>query len=298
MNKVPLLVTGLNGLVGSRLRLDFAERYEFDNLDLAHPNKPTDITDEGQVLRALSASAATSVVHFAAYTDVTGAWQQSGDKDSLCYRVNVLGTENLVKACAATGKHLVHISTAYVFDGAKEGLYDENDQPKPIEWYGQTKALAEEVVMNSEIDWTILRIDQPFRADEFPKVDTLHRIITGLRAGTLHPQFNDHYFGPTYINDFVKVIDLVLRKKLTGLYHASSGEKWSDFEFAKAVAEILNIEAEVKAGSLTKYLETSQRPYQRNTALSIDKLRAELDFELKTVREAIGEVENTNNIID
>lgn len=291
LSRVPLLATGLNGLVGSRLQLDFTGRYDFDNLDLAHPSHPTDITNYEQVLRALSASAAASVVHFAAYTDVTGAWQQSGDKDGLCYRVNVLGTENLVKACATTGKHLVHISTAYVFDGNKEDLYDENDQPKPIEWYGQTKALAEEAVMSSEIDWTILRIDQPFRADEFPKVDTLHRIIAGLRAGTLYPQFSDHYFGPTYINDFVKVIDLVLRKKLTGLFHASSGEKWSDFEFAKAVAEILKIKAEVKAGSLTKYLETSQRPYQRNTALSIEKLRAELDFELKTVREAIGEVE-------
>lgn len=291
MNKIPLLITGLNGLVGSRLQLDFAKRYEFDNLDLKHPTQPTDITNETQVLHALENSSATSVVHFAAYTDVTGAWQQSGDKDGLCYRVNVLGTQNLVKACAATGKHLIHISTAYVFDGEKEGLYNENDRPNPIEWYGQTKALAEEVVMYGEIDWTILRIDQPFRSDEFPKVDTLHRVLAGLRADTLYPQFSDHYFGPTYINDFIKVIDLVLRKKLTGLYHASSGEKWSDFDFARAVAEIRGIEVEVKEGSLSKYLETSQRPYQRNTALSIEKLRPHLDFELKTVREAIGEVE-------
>jgi hypothetical protein len=53
----------------------------------------------------------------------------------------------------------------------------------------------------------------------------------------------------------------------------------------------LGIEVEVKAGSLAKYLETSQRPYQKNTALSIEKLRPHLDFELRTVKEAIGETE-------
>lgn len=288
-NKTSLLATGLNGLVGSRLQLDLADQYDFANLDINHPQMPTDITDANQVMRAVSASTANSVVHLAAYTDVTGAWQQTGEKNGICYKVNVLGTQNMVKACEATGKHLIHVSTAYVFDGEKDGLYDETDQPNPIEWYGQSKAMAEEVVQGSSCDWTILRIDQPFRSDSFPKVDTLHRIIAGLRAGTLYPQFSDHYFGPTFINDFVKIIDLVVRKKLIGLFNASSGEKWSDFEFAKTVAEILNIDAEVKAGSLEKYLQTSQRPYQKNTALSIEKLLPHLDFKLKTVKEAIAE---------
>lgn len=291
MNKIPLLGTGLNGLVGSRLVKDYTTVYEFENLDLRHPTSPVDITDEKQVMTVVSASPAQFLVHMAAYTDVTGAWQQSGDKNGLCYQVNVKGTANLVKACQATGKHLIHLSTAYVFDGQKKEAYLETDSTNPIEWYGQTKALAEEEVQKSEANWTILRIDQPFRSDPFEKVDTLHRLINGMQTGQLYPQFSDHYFGPTYINDFVKVIDLVIRRQLTGLYHASSGESWTDFDFARLVNDTLGLGFEVQEGSLAKYLESSQRPYQKNTALNIDKLRSELDFKLKSVKEAVGETE-------
>lgn len=289
MNKTPLLGTGLNGLIGSKFVMDFSNQYDFDNLDLRNPMTPVDITNEKQVLAVLSNSEAKFVVHMAAFTDVTGAWQQTDDTSGLCYQVNVKGTENLVKACAATSKHLIHLSTAYVFDGEKKEMYVETDKTNPIEWYGKTKALAEEVIQNSNIDWTILRIDQPFRNDSFEKIDTLHRVLDGMRNNKLYPQFTDHFFGPTYINDLAKVIDYVIRQKITGLYHASSGESWSDFKFAEFINQKFNLNFDLKSGSLAEYLETSNRPYQRNTALNIDKIKSSLDFQLKTIKEAIAE---------
>lgn len=289
MNKIPLLGTGLNGLVGSKFVADFANEYDFDNLDTRNITRPVDITNEKQVLSVISNSEAKSLIHMAAFTDVTGAWQQTGDENGLCYQVNVKGTENLVKACAQTGKHLIYLSTAYVFDGKKEEMYVETDQTNPIEWYGKTKALAEEIVQNSGIDWTILRIDQPFRNDSFEKIDTLHRILEGIKNNKLYPQFTDHYFGPTYINDLAKIIDYVIRQKVTGLYHASSGESWSDFEFAQFINETFDLKFDLQKGSLAEYLKTSNRPYQKNTALNIDKLKLGLDFELKSIKDAIRE---------
>ncbi len=291
MNQIPLLGTGLNGLVGSKFTMDFANSYDFDNMDLRNPVRPVDITSDKQVLSVLSKSEAEFVVHMAAFTDVTGAWQQTGDTNGSCYMVNVKGTENLVKACEETGKHLIYLSTAYVFDGEKEDLYTETDKTNPIEWYGKTKALAEEIVQNSNINWTILRIDQPFRNDRFDKVDTLHRVLDGMKNGKLYPQFADHHFGPTYINDLAKIIDFIIRQKMTGLYHASSGESWTDFEFAKFINETFNLNFDLQEGSLAKYLETSNRPYQKNTALNIDKLKGSLDFELKNIKIAIKETE-------
>lgn len=289
MNKIPLLGTGLNGLVGSKFVADFTDKYDFDNLDLRNPSRPVDITNEKQVFSVVADSSAQFVIHMAAYTDVTGAWQQTDDKNGVCYQVNVKGTENLVKACAASGKHLIHLSTAYVFDGEKQEMYVETDRTNPIEWYGKTKALAEEVIQNSKINWTILRIDQPFRNDAFEKVDTLHRVLDGMKNNKLYPQFSDHYFGPTYINDLAKVIDYVIRQKVTGLYHASSGESWSDFEFAQFINQNFNLNFDLKSGSLAQYLKTSNRPYQKNTALNIDKLKIGLDFDLKSIKEAIKE---------
>jgi dTDP-4-dehydrorhamnose reductase len=288
--KISVLGTGLNGLIGSRLVKDFTEFYDFTNLDVSHPTNPTDITDYDQVVKALENSPAKFVIHFAAYTDVTKAWEQRDDKKGLAYRVNVLGTQNMVKAAAATGKQLIHISTAYIFDGNKDESYVEEDQPHPLEWYGQTKAWAEEAVLASTAPWTILRIDQPFRPDPFARPDTAHRIIAGLQTGKLYPQFTNHFFGPTFIPDFARVIDWVIRTEATGVFHASAGEKWSDYDFACLINEQLHLGVEVKQGNLDDYLKTVNRPYQRNTALDCRKLKQVLDFEMRSVQEAVSEI--------
>ncbi|HOA11985.1 MAG TPA: sugar nucleotide-binding protein [Candidatus Woesebacteria bacterium] len=291
MTKQHILGTGLNGLVGSKFVSDFSDRYLFDNLDLRDKQRPVDITQQQQVESVIAQSAAKFLIHFAAFTNVTAAFAQSGDKNGLCYQVNVVGTKNIAQACQKFNKHLIHISTAYVFNGEKEGLYTEQDPLSPIEWYGQTKAWAEEVVQSTPgLTWTILRIDQPFRSDPFAKLDVAWKLIEGMRAGKIYPQFTDHYFGPTYIDDFAKVLDAVIRLNLTGLYHATSGEQWTDFDFARSLAQQLHIDYQVEAGSLAKYLETSQRPYQKNTALSVDKLKSVLDFSLTPITTAMSHI--------
>ncbi len=284
--KKPVLVTGANGLVGSKFTQMFVNSYDFHSLDISNPQNPIDITDSAQVLKALENSDAQHIVHYAAYTDVTGAWKQNGDKNGVAYKVNVGGTQNIVDACKKTGKHMIHVSTAYVFDGNKEDLYTEDDQLSPIEWYGFTKAEAERVITESEIDWTILRIDQPFRSDSQVRPDVVRRIATGLQEGKLYPQFTNHYFGPTFIDDFAKVVDFVIRTNTTGVFNATSGEKWTDFDFANLIKETFQLTGEVKPGDLNEYLKTLDRPYQKNTAMDASKLKSVLDFELLSVKDA------------
>jgi dTDP-4-dehydrorhamnose reductase len=288
--KQTILTTGINGLVGSKFKKDFADKYDFDSLDISDPTNPTDITDYDQVINRFKNSDTKFVIHLAAFTNVTAAFEQKDDKNGICWKVNVLGTENIIKACQETGKHLIHISTAYVFDGEKEGLYTEEDQPKPIEWYGQTKYEAEQRVINSDIAWTILRIDQPFRSDEFARKDVAHKIIDGLNEGNLNPQFSNQYFGPTFIDDFAKILDWVIRTSTTGLYHATSGEQWNPYDFATAIKEKLNLSGKVKKGDLDEYLKTLNRPYQKNTAMNCEKLQKLLDFEAKTILQSIKEI--------
>src|SRR5258708_4159294 len=181
MAKIPVMGTGLSGLVGSRFVKDFSDRYSFQNFDISDSIAPVDITNLAQVERAIENSAAQYIVHCAAFTDVTQAWQQRDDKNGLAYTVNVIGTENIVRAAEAANKHLIHISTAYVVDGEKDDMYTEQDAVHQIEWYAQTKAWAEEKVQSSHCKLTILRIDQPFRSDHFSKLDVAHRIISGLQ---------------------------------------------------------------------------------------------------------------------
>lgn len=285
--KIPLLVTGSSGLVASHLIKLFADRYQCDKLDISNPGESVDITKPEEVRQAVARSQAQFLVHFAAFTDVAKAWQETGNKTGLTYKVNVLGTKNIARACQDFGKHLIHVSTAYVFDGRKPTPYLEADQPKPIEWYGQTKWEAEQMVMTTTDKWTILRIDQPFGLLPANKPDIVKKIVTQLQNNTLPPQFANHTFGPTFINDFVKVIDWVVRTKTAGLFHASSGESWTDYDFATAIKQACHSKAQINPGNLDSYLATTNRPYQANTALNCNKLISQLDFKLLPISQAI-----------
>ena len=271
LQKQQVLGTGLSGLVGSKFVDLFSNQYEFLNMDLTNN---VDILNETQVMEKVKMSASPWILHFAAFTDVTKAFEQTGDKDGAAYKVNVIGTRNMVKAAKAYGKHLIHISTAYVFDGEKKTPYVETDAVHPLEWYGQTKAWAEEEVTQSGISHTILRIDRPYRLDAFPKADLLHKIIEKLTTNTLPPQFSDTSWTPTSIEKFCDVLQFIINQKPQGILHATTERVFSDYTFALWVKEAYHLEGNVSEGSLTEYLKMNNRPYQRNTALDTMKLQS------------------------
>lgn len=286
--KVPLIVTGSKGLVASSFVEDFAEKYSIEPVNLSDPLNPIDITDRNKVAQALGSSSAETIIHFAAYTDLNSAWEDRGNKDGIAYNVNVNGTKNIAEEARKNNQHLIHISTAYVFDGEKEDLYNEADSPNPIEWYGQTKLEAENVINSIDgLRATILRIDQPFKPKPFKKIDTAHRVMGGLKSGTLYPQFTNHYFGPTFLPDFALILDAVIERKPLGIYHASSGESWNDFQFATEIQKALGLPGKIEAGDLYKYLETAKRPYQKNTALNSSKLQKLLALKITNISGAI-----------
>ncbi len=291
LSPIPVVITGANGLVGSVFVRDFASQYDFTNLDLSG-KASIDITNNEQIESVLARHSAQWVVHFAAFTDVGGAWQQTGDKNGLAYRVNVTGTENIVKACEKHQKKLIHLSTAYVFSGDSPRPYKELDGTQPVEWYGQTKLWAEEIIQKSTVESVILRIDNPVRRDDFAKLDVAHRILARLSDQTLPPQFADSFFGPTCIEDVAKIIDWAIRTDARGLFHATANEAWTPFAFAQAIAKKVGFDPDVvKPGLLEEYLKRAGRPYPRNTALDCSKLIATIDFDLHSVEDAIDAIE-------
>src|SRR3989344_2566111 len=156
----PLLATGLTGLVASRFQEIYQQDFDFTNIDLA---TNIDITDQLAVTKAISQNPASTLIHFAAFTNVDAAHQQNGDKSGICYQVNVLGTRHVAQACAKTNKYLIHISTNFVFDGHSPppGGYTEASPPHPVEWYGLTKLWAEQEVQKSGAKYCIVRITYP-----------------------------------------------------------------------------------------------------------------------------------------
>ena len=73
------------------------------------------------------------IIHAAANTNVDGCELEPEN----CYRVNALGTRNVVVAADKVKAKLVYISTDYVFDGTAQRPYIEFDLPNPINVYGK-----------------------------------------------------------------------------------------------------------------------------------------------------------------
>ncbi|HAU99272.1 MAG: dTDP-4-dehydrorhamnose reductase [Microgenomates group bacterium GW2011_GWF2_45_18] len=283
--------TGLSGLVGSRVVDTLGKTHFFQNMDLS---VGVDITNATQVRDFLSKTDSDVVIHMAAFTDASKAWEQRGDTAGACYKVNVVGTQMIAEACDAFGKHLIHVSTAFVFDGKTEDMYEEEAPLSPIEWYGETKAKAEEVVQKICSSWTIFRIDQPFRQDPFPKLDTLHKLAMSLKAGSATPFFN-HWFAPTVIEDFAYALEWASQTKPKGIFHATVNEKVSDEDLANLINQQHNFHAEIHPSDLLEYLKKATRPYQQNTALRSDKLRqAAPHLPFTSLREAVARVDFSN----
>lgn len=289
MSQNALLATGIDGLVGSRFAELYRDEWEIENLSLS---TGVDITDQQQVEERIAAHPGKFVIHLAAFTDTAAAAAQAGDQEGLCYQVNVIGTRHVAQACAAHGKHLIHISTDFVFDGEKESAYTEEDQPNPIEWYGTTKLMAEQAVAAADGEHAIVRIAFPYRATYVGKKDYVAKIRQGLEEGNLRPQFGDTLFTPTFVDDIAHGLQVLLEHDATGLYHLTGGQAYSHYDAAIKIAEAYHLdESQIQRGSLEEYLKMpGARRFHRRLNISPAKFEREFGHSMATLEEGLASI--------
>ena len=165
----PILVTGAAGQVGRALL-----RHRHDNSQplIALSRRDLDIRDVTRTHETIERVAPGAVINAAAYTAVDEAERES----ELAYAINRDGTGNLARACAAFAIPLLHISTDYVFDGAKAGAYLETDVAAPLGVYGASKLAGEEMLRHDLEQHVILRTSWVFSAHRTNFVKTIVKL--------------------------------------------------------------------------------------------------------------------------
>lgn len=289
-----ILATGAVGLVGSRFLEMYKDKYEVANIDIL---SGVDITDKSSVEKFVTDHPADILIHLAAFTDTNKSWEEKGNTDGICYKVNVVGTKNLAEVCKDHGIHLIHISTDFVFDGTKDGAYVEDDATAPLEWYGETKAIAEEVVKDSGVSYTIVRIAYPYRANFDNKPDLVKKIRAGLESGKLYPQFSDTIITPTLIDDIARAFDKIIELKPQGVYHVTGSTSLSPYELAQKVAVAYGFSKEVvKEGSLVEYLKSASRPFAAKVAMDNSKAAKDLGLTFASIDEGLAEIKKQQGL--
>lgn len=227
MNK--LLVTGGSGVIGQY----FSALYSPDSF-IAPSKKDMPVEDAYKVSTYVSDAQPSAIVHMAALTNVDYC---EGHPDE-AYRVNVKGTENIVSVCNKLHIPLVYISTAAVFDGKKSG-FSEHDIPSPLNVYGETKYKSEQIISQSRVDHTILRIGWLIGGGRTEKKFVSY-ILDKLRKGDNVQAVSDVCGSIVYAPDVVSFVRKAIIEKLRGVYHVGYTGTPSRYDIAVELKRLLN----------------------------------------------------------
>lgn len=255
----PILVFGAAGQLGSEI-LGLAKARDIDAKGLTR--KDADITDFAALERAIEAAKPRLIVNVAAYTAV----DKAESEPEAAHAANVAGAGLIARAAAARGLPVIHMSTDYVFDGAKKGAYVETDPIAPLGVYGRTKAEGEARVRGENPRHVILRTSWVYGryGGNFLK--------TMLRLAGERDQLRvvaDQYGCPTATADLAEAIFAVDRafgegREASGLYHFAgpSVTTWRDFASAivDAQAEASGRRPEVAPIATADYPTAARRP--------------------------------------
>lgn len=284
-----ILVTGGNGLVGSH----FIENYNGALTMLSPGKEELDITDQKSVGSFFNLHKPDVIVHFAAFTDVSGAEKQRNNQKAPCWIVNVEGTANLIKA-AGDKSYFIHISTDVVFSGQKEnpGPYEEDsptpEDPNLLSWYGWTKKESEKLILNSLKKAAILRIANPVRAKYKIKLDYVRKILELYDTSRLYPMFHDQYLTLTYINEVTETLKVLLERKSSGVYHVSSTNVFTPYKLANLLIEkARGKKGVIKPISIETFLEANQPRYPKYGGLKVEKTQKLLALKFRKWEETI-----------
>jgi dTDP-4-dehydrorhamnose reductase len=272
---VRIALTGSDGMLGSDIRRVFQEDTDLINFSL----KDFDITDLDATVSKIREAEPDYLIHSAAYTDVDDCEKNP----EIAFRVNGIGTRNIVMACEDIKCPVMYISTDYVFDGTKGSPYNEWDQPNPINQYGISKLLGEHYVMALTNRFSIVRTSWLYGRNGNNFVDTISRLLSEKdKIEVVHDQVGS----PTFTRDLAAALKKLIGRGY-GIYHITNSSHCSWYEFAVEISKSRPGKAKISPTSTDRFKRPARRPSY--SVLDNAVLRLEGGGELRHWKEALGD---------
>lgn len=229
-------MTGASGLLGRELKVALAKGNEV--LGLSHMRKSEnlvqiDLRDADLFTSKLREFVPDLVVHCAAYRDPDFCAENTEE----ALRLNVETTNTICRA-VPNSTRIVLISSDYVFDG-KNPPYDEMSARSPINFYGETKMMSEDIIAERG-NGLALRVPVLIgRDDSFEQSGFIYNMVKAVRSKT-EVKINDiNIRYPTWTRDFGRAIRFAIDSELEGVLHFSGREGGTQYYFALRTAKML-----------------------------------------------------------
>ena len=248
-----ILITGARGQLGTELQRSLAghELIPCTRDDL-------DVTEKHKVYGLLDDHRPDAVINTAAYHKVDECESHPGKT----FVVNAFGPWHLAMACRMHDAKLVHISTNFVFDGAADRPYREDDLPGPLNVYGTAKLSGEYLVRSTWDRHFIVRTTGLFGRSEgggkgYNFVEAMIRVGMERREVMV---VSDQVMAPTSTSDLARTLAELVTTDAFGTYHVTSGGACSYCEFTRTIYRKTGIDAVVKPTTTEAYGAPAARP--------------------------------------
>jgi dTDP-4-dehydrorhamnose reductase len=252
-----IAVIGSNGQLGADLVSEFVKNHDSVS-PLTHAQ--IEISNLQSVKTCLEKCNPAVVVNAAAMHHVENCEREPEN----AYAVNAIGLRNLAVVTRDVGATLIHVSTDYVFDGKKKTPYVESDAPFPVQVYGNSKLAGEYYARSLNPKHFVLRTSalygaHPCRAKGGRNFVDLMLELARTRGCVR--VVNDEFVSPTRTIDLARQIVYLSQCDHYGLYHASSEDSCSWYEFAKEIFSLAEVEVKLEVAGPDEFLAKAPRPH-------------------------------------
>ena len=244
-----VLITGAGGMLAQDV-CAAAAGHEV----IAVSHAALDITDALAVETVVSDAAPDAVINCAAWTDVDGAEAAAAQ----AHAVNGEGAGNVARAASNVRAHVVHVSSDYVFDGAKQAPYLESDPVRPLSVYGHSKLAGERAVAEAAPERnTIVRSAWLFGASGRCFPATILRLAR--ERGELKV-VDDQVGSPTFTGHLAQGLIELCHERPGGLLHVAGAGHCSWFELAREVLSCAQVDCRLEPVTTSEMPRPAPRP--------------------------------------
>jgi dTDP-4-dehydrorhamnose reductase len=233
-----VLLFGKTGSLGRALEKKLLPVAEVIALNATSQDYCGDLNDLAGISDTVLRVRPDVLINAAAWTDVDRAETLAAD----VFRVNALAPAAMAAAVKRLGGWMLHYSTDYVFSGLGETAWAEDDDPAPLNIYGQSKLEGDRLMHASGVNHVTFRLSWLCSNAENGFVA---RIIRQARGGMQLSVVNDQVGAPTS-TDWVAQISSLAAQRMegvlpdridTGLYNLAANGETTRYDYARYVLE-------------------------------------------------------------
>lgn len=234
-SKSKIGIIGSNGQIGRSICRLLSKKYHIYKI----PRSKCDLYKQKKTINHLKKNKYDILINAAAFTNVDKCEIERKKSEM----INSKSLFHISKICKKNGTLLIHYSTDYVFNGKKKLPYNEKDKCDPINHYGKTKLLGEQIIQNSGCIFLILRTSWVYGPNGR---NFINKIVEKINLNENLKVISDQYGVPNSSEFIADMTAALIKNKIKNeIINVTSDGKTSWYQLSKEILKYLKLKKDI-----------------------------------------------------